>query len=253
MSPSCTTRSRRSRSISLEDTGPHPGRQGGARHPRGSDRTRRAAAGQPLGRAQGARPPAGRHRDRPGGRADSGSFAARRGSAARWTHASGSRSPSAGWPPTTGWSFSRRGGDRDHAARLPLPALQSPRRAACRPVPGPRRSHGSGGSAEHRRGGVVHHAPPRRRRASARRSTSRWSSSEGGARLFCHGEETRGREDRLARRGGERGFGVLFLAHGVRGPGAHVLAARGSPREKVAAISKSLVQGLFKRRSRGQG
>ena len=69
--------------ISLEDTGLVPRGQGGAGDPRRRDRARRAAAREPLRRAQGARPPARRHRHRPDRRAASGSSPAGP-TAARW-------------------------------------------------------------------------------------------------------------------------------------------------------------------------
>ena len=75
---------------------------------------------------------------------------------------------------------------------------------------------------------------------------------EGGARLFCHGEETRGVKigSRVAV---ENVDSVFYFSHMGYADRARMFWRRAGARgEKVAAISKSLVQGLFKGRSRGQ-
>lgn len=76
---------------------------------------------------------------------------------------------------------------------------------------------------------------------------------EGGARLFCHGEETRGVKigSRVAV---ENVDSVFYFSHMGFADRARMFWRRAGARgEKVAAISKSLAQGLFKGRPRGQG
>lgn len=75
---------------------------------------------------------------------------------------------------------------------------------------------------------------------------------EGGARLFCHGEDTRGMKIG-ARVAVEDVDSVFYFSHMGFADRARMFWRRAGARgEKVAAISKSLVQGLFKGRSRGQ-
>ena len=75
---------------------------------------------------------------------------------------------------------------------------------------------------------------------------------EGGARLFCHGQETKGVKigSHVAV---ENVDSVYYFSHMGFADRARMIWHRAGARgEKVAAISKSLVQGLFKGRSSGQ-
>ncbi|MBI2526872.1 MAG: OB-fold domain-containing protein [Candidatus Rokubacteria bacterium] len=74
---------------------------------------------------------------------------------------------------------------------------------------------------------------------------------EGGARLFCHGEETRG-----VRIGStvsvEEVNAVFYFSHLGFADRARLFWRRAGARgEKVAAITKSVVKGIWKGRSRG--
>ena len=230
------------------------GRQGGARHARRRDRPRRAAAHQPVGRAQGARPSAGRHRHR----ADRGvRLAAHRtgrrppGARRAWR----SPTPSAASPPTTGSpSWSRAADARDAIARLALSALPAPRGAARRricpdhPVRDGRRPSLPRHSARSCRSPRC----TRRPRGSGRRCTSPSSSSTGGARLVCHGDGHRGRQDRLARGRGSGRQHVLLLAPRVRSTGrasSGAAPARGRARHRHRQERR---QRLWKGRPRGE-
>lgn len=76
---------------------------------------------------------------------------------------------------------------------------------------------------------------------------------DGGARLFCHGEETKGVKigSTVAV---ENVDSVFYFSHMGFADRARLFWRRAGARgEKVAAISKSLVQGLFKGKSSGQG
>ena len=55
---------------------------------------------------------------------------------------------------------------------------------------------------------------------------------DGGARLFCHGQETRGHQDRLERRRRIAGRRILLLPHELRRPGAALLASGRRPRRE---------------------
>ena len=75
---------------------------------------------------------------------------------------------------------------------------------------------------------------------------------EGGARLFCHGEETRG--VRIGSRVSvEDVDSVFYFSHLVFADRARLFWRRAGYRgERVAAIGKSFVKGLVRGRSRGQ-
>ena len=76
---------------------------------------------------------------------------------------------------------------------------------------------------------------------------------EGGARLFCHGEETRGVKigSRVAV---EDVDSVFYFSHMGFADRARLFWRRtGARGEKVASIGKSLVKGFWKVRSRGDG
>jgi hypothetical protein len=74
---------------------------------------------------------------------------------------------------------------------------------------------------------------------------------EGGARLFCHGQETRGIKIGSSV-GVESLDGILYFSHMSFADRARLFWRRAGARgEKVAAISKSLAKGLFRGRSRG--
>lgn len=75
---------------------------------------------------------------------------------------------------------------------------------------------------------------------------------EGGARLFCHGEETKGVKIG-SRVSVENVDSVYYFSHMGFADRARLFWRRAGARgEKVAAISKSLVQGLIGGKSRGQ-
>jgi hypothetical protein len=76
---------------------------------------------------------------------------------------------------------------------------------------------------------------------------------EGGARLFCHGEDPRGL--RIGWRVAvEAVDSVFYFSHLGLAARARLFWRRAGARgEKVAAITKSLVQGYLRRRSRGEG
>jgi len=75
---------------------------------------------------------------------------------------------------------------------------------------------------------------------------------EGGARLFCHGEETKGVKIG-SRVSVEDVNSVYYFSNMGFADRARLFWRRAGARgEKVAAISKSLVQGLLKGRSSGQ-
>ncbi len=74
---------------------------------------------------------------------------------------------------------------------------------------------------------------------------------EGGARLFCHGEETRGVKigSTVAV---EAVDGVYYFSHMGFADRARLFWRRAGARgEKAAAITKSLVKGVWRGRSRG--
>jgi hypothetical protein len=75
---------------------------------------------------------------------------------------------------------------------------------------------------------------------------------EGGARLFCHGEETRGVKigSRVAV---EHVDSIFYFSHISFAGRARLFWRRAGYRgEKMAAIGKSFVNGLLKGRSRGE-
>ena len=76
---------------------------------------------------------------------------------------------------------------------------------------------------------------------------------EGGARLFCHGEETR--SVRIGSRVAvEDVDSVFYFSHMGFADRARLFWRRtGARGEKVASIGKSLVKGFWKGRSRGDG
>ena len=75
---------------------------------------------------------------------------------------------------------------------------------------------------------------------------------EGGARLFCHGQETRGFKIGSIV-GVESHDGVFYFSHMSFADRARLIWRRtGAHGEKVASITKSLVKGLFKGRSSGE-
>ncbi|HEX9126077.1 MAG TPA: OB-fold domain-containing protein [Methylomirabilota bacterium] len=74
---------------------------------------------------------------------------------------------------------------------------------------------------------------------------------EGGARLFCHGQETRGIKIGSSV-GVESLDGVFYFSHMSFADRARLFWRRAGARgEKVASISKSLAKGLFQGRSDG--
>jgi len=74
---------------------------------------------------------------------------------------------------------------------------------------------------------------------------------EGGARLFCHGQETRGFKIGSSV-GVESLDGVFYFSHTSFADRARLFWRRtGARGEKVASITKSLAKGLFRGRSRG--
>jgi len=76
---------------------------------------------------------------------------------------------------------------------------------------------------------------------------------EGGARLFCHGEETRGVKIG-SRVSVEDVNSIFYFSHMGFADRARLFWRRTGYRgEKVAAIGKSFVKGLWKGRSRGDG
>ncbi len=76
---------------------------------------------------------------------------------------------------------------------------------------------------------------------------------DGGARLFCHGQETRG--IRIGSRVGIESLdGVFYFSHMSYADRARLFWRRaGAGGEKVASITKSLAKGLFQGRSGGEG
>ena len=75
---------------------------------------------------------------------------------------------------------------------------------------------------------------------------------EGGARLFCHGEETRGVKIG-SRVSVEDVISIFYFSHMGFVERARLFWRRAGYRgEKVAAIGKSFVKGLVKGRSRGE-
>ena len=75
---------------------------------------------------------------------------------------------------------------------------------------------------------------------------------EGGARLFCHGEETRGVKIG-SRVSVEDVNSIFYFSHMGFADRARLFWRRAGYRgEKVAAIGKSVLKGLWKGRSRGQ-
>ena len=73
---------------------------------------------------------------------------------------------------------------------------------------------------------------------------------EGGARLFCHGEETRGVKIG-SRVSVEDVNSVFYFSHMGFAARARLFWRRAGDRgEKMAAISKSFVKGFWKRRTR---
>ena len=74
---------------------------------------------------------------------------------------------------------------------------------------------------------------------------------EGGARLFCHGQETRGIKIGSSV-GVESLDGVFYFSHMSFADRARLFWRRAGARgEKVASITKSLAKGLFRGRPRG--
>jgi hypothetical protein len=74
---------------------------------------------------------------------------------------------------------------------------------------------------------------------------------EGGARLFCHGQETRGIKIGSSV-GVESLDGVFYFSHMSFADRTRLFWRRAGARgEKVASITKSLAKGLFRGRSRG--
>jgi DUF35 OB-fold domain, acyl-CoA-associated len=74
---------------------------------------------------------------------------------------------------------------------------------------------------------------------------------EGGARLFCHGEETRGMKIGSSV-GVESLDNVFYFSHMGFADRARLFWRRtGARGEKIASITKSLAKGLFRGRSRG--
>ena len=74
---------------------------------------------------------------------------------------------------------------------------------------------------------------------------------EGGARLFCHGQETRGIKIGSSV-GVESLDNVFYFSHMSFADRARLFWRRaGAGGEKVASITKSLAKGLFRGRSRG--
>ncbi len=74
---------------------------------------------------------------------------------------------------------------------------------------------------------------------------------DGGARLFCHGEETRG--IRIGSSVGVESLdNVFYFSHMGFADRARLFWRRaGASGEKVASITKSVVQGIWRGRSRG--
>jgi len=74
---------------------------------------------------------------------------------------------------------------------------------------------------------------------------------EGGARLFCHGEETRG--IRIGSSVGVESLdNVFYFSHMSFADRARLFWRRaGAGGEKVASITKSLAKGIWRGRSRG--
>jgi len=74
---------------------------------------------------------------------------------------------------------------------------------------------------------------------------------DGGARLFCHGEETRGIKIGSSV-GVESLDNVFYFSHMGFADRARLFWRRaGASGEKVASITKSVVQGIWRGRSRG--
>jgi hypothetical protein len=90
------------------------------------------------------------------------------------------------------------------------------------------------------------HSPPEGFRAPSHS----WLSRSSGARLFCHGAATDGVGIGPTLGGGGRPG--CPPEHGIHRPGPPLLAARQrAQRERIGAIGKSVVKGIWNRRPRG--